>query len=198
MPYGRERPITNWQVGSQQVDQTGQVVGGFATPTSVPTWNPGASAGTYQLTTGAPKTFQVAVINAAVSGAAPTIGRMRVDEIVGRLLFNVPSVPGFYSIAVGVYVSEFTVNTTAWDVFDPMLPQDGARDDWWLLQAESFQIVTNALAVAGSNANMDIHMDQSITIGGGQAVHLTVSMIGPNASTLFVSPAVRARVGPVA
>jgi hypothetical protein len=201
IPYARMRPgagLSNWVVGSQALSSTGQVIGGLTTPTNVPTWFPSSSGATYNLATASPVTFQATVISAGVSTATPTIGRQKVDEIKGKILFSQPSTPAYYVVAVGIYISEFTLNTSAWDVYDPLAPSDAARDDFWFLDARTFTLVPANVSTADSFLELDISCKLNLVIGGGQAVNVTVSMISVAGSTLYCNPAFRTRVGPVA
>jgi len=195
VPYARMRPMSNWVVGSQALTSAGQVIGGVATPTSLPTWAPALTTASYLLSSGTPITFQAAVIQPGISGNAPTIGRMRIDELKGKILFS-PTAAGYFQFAVGVYVSEFTLNTSAWDVYDPLNSADASRDDWWFLDAKTFFCGAPAGALSPVPMELDISFKSSIVIGGGQALNVTVSMI--SSTTCYANPAFRTRVGPVA
>jgi len=205
VPYGRQIPggsrgrVTNWSVFSQMLTASGQVIGGVTTPTSLPTWNPGSSAASYNLISGSPVTFQAALIQPAVSGNIPTIGRMKIDELRGSLIFNDPSSNGIFTVAVGIYVSEFTINTSAWDVSDPMNPTDAARDQYFFLKAIAFTYPLTGITAAGM-VEMDLGLSEPVVLGGGQALNVTVSMIasGGPPPTIFCNPCFRVRTGPVA
>lgn len=138
LPYARQSPsqgMSNWQVGSQALNNSGGVIGGVATPTSVPTWDPAIGSATNTIAKNSPITWQAVVITAGVSTSAPTIGRLKIDELKGRVCFSTFSAATYYVVAIGVYISEFTINTSAWDVSDPLQPNDGARDQWFFLNA---------------------------------------------------------------
>jgi len=202
VPYGRQVPVRNWTVGSQQVDNTGAVVGGFTTPTAVSTWNPGAaSGGAYDYTTGIPKTHQLAFINPTVAGlmgANIQIGRVRIDEISGRLHLSGATVAGGYDVAFGVYVSELTGQSSKWDVYNPLSPSDSARDDWFLLDSRTYLFPVGGTDASSCETSFGFSLKTNIAIGGGQAIHLSVAFSGPGSSVLTIAPAVRMLIGPVA
>jgi hypothetical protein len=192
------RPTANWVVGSQALTSAGQIVGG-STPASVPTWNPGSGNTIYNLVSGTPITFQAVVVQSGVSGQNPTIGRVVIDELKGKILFSIPSTTSSFDVAVGVYVSEFTINTSAWDVSDPINPSDAARDQWFFLDAKSIQMPVYTASTPYAAAEMDISFRSPIFLGGGQALNVTVSMIAEvNTQTLFCNPAFRTRIRTVA
>jgi len=200
IPYGKMRPTSNWVVGSQALTSAGQVVGGVGSPTSIPTWNPGSQSTNYLIVGGSPVTFQACVIQPGVSGNTPTVGRVRVDEIKGKILVN-PGVlaGGYITVSVGIYVSEFTINTSAWDVSDPSSPVDGSRDDWWFLEARTFGLPLGASLVGVSPMmEIDISFKGPIVLGGGQALNVTVAVTGPGSPGAQCTPAFRTRIGPVA
>jgi len=200
VPYARMRPVSNWAVGSQALTATGQVVGGLSTPTSIPTFNPSFS-GLLSVASGVPFTFQAAVISPGLSGSIPTIGRMRIDEIKGKILVGSAIPANRWNVTVGIYVSEFTQNTSAWDVYDPGNPADASRDDWWFLEAKCFYfpLDTTTIAAASDNMEMDISVKLNLVLGGGQALNVTVSCISDGgAGVMNVNPCFRTRIGPVA
>jgi hypothetical protein len=206
VPYGRHTPnngVRNWQITSQQLTATGQIVGGLlGPPTVVPIWNPGGSGGAYTFATGVPQTFQVAVIQPGTTPNIPGVGRQQIDRIKGKLHLSGPSSPMYVDIAVGIYVSEFTVNTSAWDVLDPMTPTDASRDEWWFLEAYTFLVAPQGVATAPfaspDLATINIDLSERIVIGAGQAVNLTVTFVGNSSSTMLITPSFRTLVGPVA
>jgi len=202
LPYARMTPgrgLTNWTVFSQALTASGQVIGGVSTPTSLPTWNPSGAASSYNLVSGSPVTFQGALIQPAVQGNIPTIGRMKIDEIKGKILLATPSASGYFSVAVGIYVSEFTQSTSAWDVSDPLVPSDAARDQWFFLEAKNCSLSLGSSIVASGCVEFDLKLSEPVIIGGGQALNVTVSMVAsPNTLTVFANPAFRVRTGPVA
>jgi len=205
VPYGRMRPLANWQVVTQALTTAGQIVGGAAAPTSVPCWNPTVGV---SVSSGGTVTWQVACIMPGVQGGVgttPQIGRQKIDRVKGRIhVLNTTygvTLPNYFVICLGIYVSEYTVTTTAWDVYDPSQPADAARDDYWLLDA----MVIETPATAGSQSNtrqiphFDIDLAESIIIGNGQAVNVTASVYGQgNAGSCILLPSLRAMVGPVA
>lgn len=202
IPYARMRPTSNWVVGSQALTSTGQVLGGLSTPTSTPTFDARPSGGTL-LAAGTPVTYQAAVISPGLSNAVPTIGRMRVDEIKGHIGIQSANPFNSWVIAIGIYVSEFTQNTSAWDVYDPTNPSDAARDDWWFLMGKCIQVNSDgnsALNItAATSIDIDISVKLNLVLGGGQALNVTVGACSDgNAGTLFIRPLFRTRVGPVA
>jgi len=209
VPYARQIPgssrgrgaLTNWVVGSQALTSTGQVIGGVTSPTSVPTWNPSGTLTTYNLVSASPITFQPVVIQPAVSGNIPTVGRVRIDQLIGKMLFSTAATTMICSVAVGIYVSEFTTSTSAWDVSDPLNPADAARDQWFFLEAMNLNVVVTASMTAWSCLEMPLRLSESVVIGGGQALNVTVSMVTSATTTggqLFANPAFRVLTGPVA
>jgi len=201
VPYARMRPLFDWVVGSQQLTNTGAVVGGFATPTAVATWNPGSASAPYVFTSGTPKTFMLCFINPVASGlggANVQLGRLKVDEVLGRLAISTFSAAGSYDFAFGIYVSELTGQSSTWSVYDPNSPSDGARDDWYLLQARTITTAADGNYTATYETSIEVSLKESILIGSGQSLNLSVTMAGPSASTCVINPSIRTRVGPVA
>jgi len=200
MEYAKMQPSGNgnWVEGFQQVLLTGQVFGGLGTPNLVPTWAPN-SAGTI-LNSGAPVTFQAVTIPAllptagTVNMAVPTIGRVRINKIVGNLQFSTFTTAGDYAFSVGIYVSGFTVNTSAWDVSNPGLSGDALRDNYFFLKSYQRIMPVDASATAMCTADCELSISEPIIIGAGQAVHVTVCVSGPSSPTCTVCPAFRSHV----
>jgi len=201
IPYARMRPnVVNWTIGGSATDNTGQVItsGTPPVPSGPATWTPVG----FNLTDSIPLTFQAVTIVAAPNTSTPTIGRMKIDEMKGRICFNNPSLPLAISVAVCVYVSEFNSSTGKWDVRDPMNVADAARDDYFYLEAMSISQPDTAAQTGNSGYCFDLKLANPLVIGGGQALHVTVSFVtalaGVGGETIYCHPAFRTRVGSVA
>jgi hypothetical protein len=189
--------MSNWVVGSQAVTSTGVVAVG-----TFPTWSPSSGAPLFNLASGVPVTYQAVVIAPGISGVVPTVGRVAIDEIKGKVLVSSPGVTSAgFTVAVGIYISEYTIATSAWSVLDPLNSSAAAEDDWFYLEALNFMgpllgAITND---AFTQCEFNLKLSEKIVIGGGQALNVTVSMIcTPNTATLYCNPAFRTRIGPVA
>jgi len=197
IPYARMRPnVTDWKIGGSATDNTGAVIGGAA-PTGPSTWNLGVND--YALASGVPVTYQAVVLIAAPNTSTPQIGRMRIDEIKGHICFNANTLNAKFAVAVAIYVSEFNSNSNTWDVRDPLNTADAARDDYFYLEAQELIVPALATTAGVSNICFDLKLANALVIGGGQALHVTVSMYsGGPASPGWLSSMFRTRCGPVA
>jgi len=193
IPYARMRPIEDWKVGGSAVDATGAVIGG-ASPTGPATWLMGAGSATI-LATGVPITFQAVALIAAPNTSTPTLGRMRLDDIKGSIFLGAPASATVIRAAVGIYVSEYNSNTGKWDVRDPLNTADGSRDDYFYLEGQMFDLPATGTSTAPTIIKFDLRLSERVVIGGGQALHVTVSAVGANIS---LNSAFRTLVGPVA
>jgi len=189
VPYGRMRPnITNWIVGPSLVSSAGALVSGSS-------WMLAGNAIT--LASGTPVTIQGAAIVAAPNTSTPTIGRMRIDEVHGRLSLSGFVSAGRYAVAVAIYVADQLSTTPTWETRDPLNSSFAAEDDYFMLEAHEFEApATTTVVGAAQFMDIPLKLANPLVIGSGQAVHVTVSMIGAN--SLKLSTAFRTRVGPVA
>ncbi len=212
VPYARMRPnVTNWVIGGSATDNTGGVIGGGA-PTGPATWLPATGVGpaSYGLVSGAPVSFQAVAIVAAPNTSTPTIGRMKIDEVRGTLEltnfqlvadpFTAAAAAHRVNVAVCIYVSEFNSNTGKWDVRDPLSTADAARDDYFFLEGRSVYFPASAVTAAPTSVCFDLKLANPLIIGGGQALHVTISMVSTLGATYqgALSSYFRTRVGPVA
>jgi hypothetical protein len=203
VPYARMRPnVTNWGVGGSATDGTGSVIGGTATPTGPATWQNGTTA--FPLLSGQQVSYQAVVVVPAANLGTPGIGRLKIDEIKGRI-YCTPTqshtTPPRVTVGVGIYVSEYTISTTKWSVHDPLVTADAAVDDYFFLEVqEKIMPCLGALNVtADSWMYFDLHLANPLIIGGGQALHVTVSVItAAGGFGVNVASAFRTRTGPVA
>jgi hypothetical protein len=187
VPYARMRPnVTDFVVGGSNVDNTG------APLTSVSTFDKTGLA----ILTAVPMTFQAVMIQPVASTSTPGIGRVRIDEIKGRVCLTTFVTAGPVVAAVGIYVSELNSNLTKWDVRDPLSATDAARDDYFYLEGRAVEIPATADAVSVSELCFDLKLANPLMIGGGQALHVTVSYVGPASAKVFGF--FRTRTGPVA
>lgn len=188
IPYARMMPnLSNYIVGPSWVNSAGALVAGDS-------WRGGATAMT--LVTGVPQTIQAAALVAAVNTSTPTIGRMKIDEIRGRLSLTGFTVIGRYQVGVGIYVSQQNSQTPTYDVRDTLIAADAARDDWFMLEMMEFEAPVTGTNTALSFIEIPLRLANALIIGGGQAVHVTISMTG--AGNCKVTPAFRTRVAGVA
>jgi len=186
--------VTNWIVGSSAVASTGVLTGNNFT-TGPGTWSIGGTAVT--LASGVPFTVQAAVIAQAPMAGNPTLGRMRVDEIKGTVTVYGSATATAMAVAVGIYVAESTSAVAfSWDVRDPLSVAGASMDDYFFLEAQVLDMPEVAEQLAPSSMVFHLKLANPLIIGGGQAVHVTTSMIGP--ATALMKTAFRTRIGPVA
>jgi hypothetical protein len=187
--------VTNWTVGGSSVDQTGGVITG--PPGPYPSWQ--TSGTTVPVATnGSPISYQAVVIVAAPNTSTPLIGRMKIDEIKGTVTVLSPANAGRVSVGVAIYVSEFNSNTGKWDVRDPLNTSDAARDDYFFFEAQMADMPAAGTATAPAAMCFHLKLANSLIIGGGQALHVTVSYLNSAAGNALLLAAFRTRVGPVA
>jgi hypothetical protein len=193
--------VRDWIVGGSAINSSGGVI---ASPPT--TWTNGSGAA-FNLINGGAFSYQAVVIQPAPASGTPGIGRLRIDQIKGRLMFakaNGASVftAGGAMIAVGIYVSEVNQTTTNWHVRNPLVPADVCRDDYLFLEAHFMDIPplgNNLGSVTGFLPEINLSIDRPVVIGGGQALHVTVSCSSSDSDTyLLVMSAFRSKVGPVA
>jgi len=195
IPYGKMRGSHqgNWIIGGTAVDNAGLALGGF-----LGTWSPTAAFPTTGIVNTGSVTYQAVVIPAGINVAAPTVGRVRVDELKGRLLFQPYATVANYRVAVAIYISEFTINTSAFDVINPINPADGARDEYFFLEAREFDLCTPLTHTSPyAEAHMDIKLSEPVYVSGGQALHITVAQANNAAAALCCFPAFRVRVSSI-
>jgi hypothetical protein len=196
IPYARMRPnVTDWKVGGSATDNTGAVIGG-ASPTGPTTWSSGTND--YVLTANNQISYQAVVLVAAPNTSTPLIGRMKLDEVSGMICVSSPIAAGRQTVAVGIYVSEFNSNTNKWDVRDPLNPSDASRDDYFYLEASEMQLPAAGAATGNAGFCFDLKLANPIIIGGGQALHVTVSYQTDSGVSVRISSMFRTRCGPVA
>jgi len=198
VPYARMRPnIGNWRIGSSAVSNAGVLTGGNYT-TGPGTWANGA--GRVVLTTLVPLTYQATVIAPVPDSGTPTIGRMKIDEIKGAITLSAFSAAGRYTAAVCIYVSELTsAAANTYDVRDPLNNADAARDDYFYLEAQEADMPATLTATSPAAFKFDLKLANPLIIGGGQALHVTVSMVSAvAAATCMLSSMFRTRSAGIA
>jgi len=187
VPYARMRPVTDWLVGGANTDNTG------APLTTVSTFDKTGLT----IVSGTPMTFQAVVIQPTPATSTPGVGRINCVEVKGSVFITNWTTSGFARIAVGIYVSELNSSTTKWDVRDPLTAADAARDDYFFLHGRVYEISAEAGQTASCLAvEIPLSLPENVVLGGGQALHVTVSMVGPSAATVIGF--FRTRIGPIA
>lgn len=145
--------------------------------------------------------FQSCLIQPAPASSTPSIGRLRVDEIRGRICVKgaITGTGDSYFAAVGIYVSELNNTTTLWNVRNLLTASDAARDDYLYLEGKSFLATNLATATPAvvEDICFELNLSQPVIIGGGQAVHVQVA-VSSISQAATVSSFFRTRVGPVA
>jgi hypothetical protein len=135
--------------------------------------------------------------------STPSIGRLRIDKITGRVSYWVNSAGNpSAGVVVSIYPSELNNTTTLWHVRNPAVPADAARDDYLFLKGgasvgQPETIVTSAC----EPPSMNIDLSPNMLIGGGQGIILSVAngFAAPGTSGgAYVLPHVRTQVGPAA
>lgn len=202
-PRSRRRNVLgvrNWLVSSSAVDNTGAPV-----TTGPQSW--GISVGAQTCVAGSNVTSQLTIIQPAPATTTPSVGRQRIDQIKGKVYISaafdktggIPS-PGYYSLALGIYVSELNSTTTKWNVRQPTLIIEAERDDYVYLEGKLFNLANNQSAVLPDVEcpHFDIDMACNIEIGGGEALHLTVANDALSKGDVQIYSYVRVLIGPVA
>jgi len=185
----------DWVVGGQGLDATGlPIVGGLFS------WNGG-----YTVASGGSITFQPTFIQPTPMSSTPTIGRLRVDEIRGRIYVSsafANTTPDRFQTAVGIYVSDLNVTTTLWNVRNLLLNLEACRDDYLYLDTREWQQKNlSGITDLAELPCFDLGMSVPVVMGGGQAINVTVSVSSSakeDAQPVRVTAFFRARIGPVA
>jgi hypothetical protein len=183
--------IFDWNVGGLSVDPTGAPLG-VAGSTS--TWNLGTPAA---IAPGAGQTFFGTLIQPAPATSTPGIGRLKIDEIKGRITLAVANSGVFY-VACGIFVSDLNNTTTLWNVRNPTVAADCVRDDYIFLEGKSFQAAVPAAGSDLCEIGFDFDIKCNVIIGGGQALAIAIYNATGSAASVGVTTAFRVIVGPVA
>lgn len=199
MMIGRIQPrrvtgVTDWIVSSASVDSTGAPI----TSGGLTSWNGQKTIASGSITS------QAVVVQPTPAASTPSVGRLRVDQIRGRILVTLdPSdvVSSLGGVAVGIYVSDLNNTTTLWNVRDLSVPADACRDDYLYLEGKVWAQAPSTPSSPVELVCFDLSISQPVVIGGGQALHVTVSLTGgsklvPQLTDIFAF--FRTRVGPVA
>jgi len=188
IPYAKMKPnLTNWIVGPSLVTSAGALASGSS-------WLSGATA--IGIATGVPVTIQAAAIVAAPNTSTPTVGRMKIDEVRGRLSFTGFSAAGRFAVAVAIYVADQLTTTPTWETRDPLNSSFAAEDDYFMLEGMELEVPATTDDTAPGDFSIPLKLANPLVIGSGQALHVTVSYVGP--ATAKLSSFFRTRVGPVA
>lgn len=193
---GRNR-IRDWLVGGAACGPTGTPITS-STPT---TWN----SGPITVAEGSSITFQVPIVQPTPMSSTPTVGRLKVDRIAGRIFFDTDAETTGQQTqlcAVGIYVSTLNNTTTTWNVRNFSSANDAVRDDYLFLEALIDDFPTLALNSAMFKMSyFDLSISRPVVIGGGEALNITVCNLSSTktaSTTMDVYPFFRALVGPVA
>jgi len=188
---GGARNVTDWVVGGRIVDSTGSPIA------TRPSWGP---AGAFTLPAGGSGSYQGVVIIPTPSSGTPGVGRLRIDEVHGRVCVSAQGAgsSGIAHVAVGMYVSDVNNTTTLWNVRAVTTAADCARDDYLYLEGKSFTCGATDSVPDQPNICFDLKLPFPVVIGGGQALHVTISNDAASTLTCIVTAYFRSRVGPVA
>jgi len=190
-PGGR---VTNWIVGGTAVNSSGTVIS--SPPT---TWTPNSSG--LVLAPGSGFNFQAVVIQPVPASGTPSIGRLKIDEVRGCLSFGGNTSSGTCFVGVAIYISDINATTSAWNVRNPTVAADAARDDYLFLKMIGLDLTAYAAGGQLENrimAELELSISSPVLIGGGQALNVGVYSAGSSQVSLQVNSAFRTRVGPVA
>jgi len=184
---GRRSNVFDWVVGGRGVDNTGSPVA------AIPTFG-----GSFVVNAGNNGTYQAVVVIPTPASTTPNVGRLRIDEIHGRVCVSGAGAAGKYGVAVGIYVSDVNNTTTLWNVRQCTLGADAARDDYLFLEGKWFQVDAGSTMENQPWICFDLKIPGPVVIGGGQALHVTVANDTASANLIVVGAYFRTRVGPVA
>lgn len=192
--FSNNRNIRDWLVGGDTVDSTGapQAIGAATT-----TWSSGTTNST-ALAAGASMGYLAAQILPSPSSSTPTVGKLRVNAIKGRIdaTPSASSGVGQLSVAVGIFVAELNNTTTLWSMRNVSSPSDAARDDYLYLDMQT--ICTSATGQSGmSRLEFLLTLSSPVVLGGGQALMVAIAL-PPGGIGAFINSAFRVSVGPVA
>jgi len=205
MPNRRRTGTSDWVVSSASVDPTGTAQAGTAILTS---WNAGLGAPSTAgiIGSGAFVTNQAILVQPTPMTSTPTVGRLRVNRIKGRISvfpFVTNGTWDQFSVFVGIYLAELNNTTTKWEVRNLLSTSDVARDDFFYLENRVF-LGQNGAPVTPVTQNIwegvlfDLDVPISVVIGGGQALHVTIAAVSGNNMSVVASTAYRTNIGPVA
>jgi len=189
----------DWIASNASVDATGAPQTGSAI---LPSWGGAVAVASQGVVT-----VQAVIVQPTPMASTPTVGRLRIDEIRGRIcVANGDSVPGDYFTAVAIYVADLNNTTTLWNVRNPLVLAEASRDDYLFFEGKLWR----GPAVAGETSTseaicFDLKISQPIIIGGGQALHVSIACAGGSSLDKGGTPVstevttfFRTRVGPVA
>jgi hypothetical protein len=192
----------DWIASNASVDATGAPQSGGAISSS---W--GQTSAT-TVASGSVVTFQAVVINPTPMASTPTVGRLRIDEIRGRIcVSNGDASPGQFYTAVAIYVSDINNTTTLWNVRNPLVLAESTRDDYLFLEGKTWtgNVADTSSAITATQKEdvcFELHLSQPVVIGGGQALHVAVACASntklEGGLNTLVTAYFRSRVGPVA
>jgi hypothetical protein len=146
---------------------------------------------------------QAVLIQPAPASSTPSIGRLRIDEIRGRISFDCNSVGGSFMSYVGIWVSDLNVTTTLWNMRQLQNGNEACRDDYLMLESLCWDAPNPSTALNADVLEMpsiELRIPQSVVIGGGQCLMVgvqTFAVLNPSATTSAYFN-YRTRVGPVA
>lgn len=192
----RTSGVSDWVVSALAVDGTGAAIGA-PIPTSF-----GPTVGASALAVGAAFSFLCPAIIPPPGGTTgtPGIGRQRIDEVRGKIMFNMlgGGPPAQAMVGVAMYVSK---RSTAgiWEVRNPLSNLgDAGCDDYLFLDVKGWNVIT--LAGWAQVVEIDISIPLSVVIGGGEGLAVTAMLCSSSSggTTALVQAAFRTRVGPVA
>jgi len=190
--------MANWIVGNSNVTAGGALVSGGL----ITTWTLGSDV-TVSLGSGAQVTYVAYGIIPAVASGTAALGHVRIDEMRGSLFFNLPKTAALaqrVAVGVGVYVAESSQNTTVWTVLNPLDPPTSGEDLFLLLKAWDGIVAAPVAGVSNSVVEIPVNWTRPVMIGGGTALHVSVSVLMPGVmpTNVLVSSAFRVRVTAVA
>jgi hypothetical protein len=193
--------VFDWITSNVSLDSTGlQQTGGAI----LGSWN-----SSQEIAAGSMQTILAAVVTPTPMSSTPSVGRLRIDEVRGSIFVAADqSTAGTWSVAVGIYVSELNNTTSLWHVRNCLVSADVARDDYLYLEGKTFFSpnfpATSGATVCQEWVRFDLSIPTSITIGGGQALAVTIACQGGagtkdlSALPTLVETFFRTRIGAVA
>jgi hypothetical protein len=187
--------VRDWIVGGTQVDSTGNPI---ATTAKTTTWSTGPTNFT-ALAPGANINYLAVLVAAAVATSTPQVGRMRLDEIRGRIRITPDSgAIGKNAFSVLIYVSDINIATGLFNVRNGLAPADVSRDDLLYCDAQAVDLATAGNVTAPTYVEFLIDVRLNVLIGGGQALMVSVNADAANATTCQLNTAFRTKAGPIA
>lgn len=124
--------------------------------------------------------------------APPGVGELQVDEIQGSLFVTTPSQTGVYFFGVGIYIAKYALGQ--WDLMIPTSAPQGGNDFFLYQRVMTGYLPAMSSWIAPTILEVPLKLPGPVVLGGGEALHVTISNDGTSAGSFNVNAYFKSRI----